>query len=293
VARSRHKNCGERHRGATPCGMLIQPDPLEKRFRGGVGGWPTRLAAAAAALGERPHGHEGGRADRPPRGPIRGEPTGGHQAVDGRMVDAGSRPGVQDTPDPDETTDVMRVRGERDARGRRGAAPAVVQVLLGGADTRPQRLGPGEDDRHGGDRPAWSTSCACPPGAHGHRCPPTAAGRPWTRASMARRWRGRRACPHRSRDSPPARRPTSAPAGLGVLQRGQRAAMRAVIGACTTSQVGGVSGVERAVGRGRRWPRRAGMPRRDPPVPTEGSRRRAAGEGWRPRGAAPAGAPPR
>jgi hypothetical protein len=40
VARSRDKNFVELNRGVTPFGILIQPDPFEKRFRGGVGAWP-------------------------------------------------------------------------------------------------------------------------------------------------------------------------------------------------------------------------------------------------------------
>jgi hypothetical protein len=46
--------------------------------------------------------------------------------------------------------------------------------------------------------------------------------------------------------------------------------MRAVIVACTTSKVGGVSGVERAVVRGLLWPSRACMTRRDTPRSNRG-----------------------
>jgi hypothetical protein len=71
---------------------------------------------------------------------------------------------------------------------------------------------------------------------------------------MARRWLGRRACPNRARYSRPCRRQTSATAGLSGLRPPSRSAMRAVLVACTTSRVGGVRGVSRAVVRELWWP---------------------------------------
>jgi hypothetical protein len=52
VARSRHKNFVELNRCAIPFGILIQPVPLEKRFRGGVGGWPMRLGGGKGDEGQ-------------------------------------------------------------------------------------------------------------------------------------------------------------------------------------------------------------------------------------------------
>jgi hypothetical protein len=59
VARRRHKNVVERNRGATPFGMLIQPEPLEKRFRGGVGRWSTLLGGGKGDAGQGPGGEWG------------------------------------------------------------------------------------------------------------------------------------------------------------------------------------------------------------------------------------------
>jgi hypothetical protein len=52
VARSRHKNFVELNRCATLFGILVQPDLLEKRFRGGVGGWPTFLGGGKGDEGQ-------------------------------------------------------------------------------------------------------------------------------------------------------------------------------------------------------------------------------------------------
>ncbi len=73
------------------------------------------------------------------------------------MVGQGAGPGVQHTQAPDQPTDVMRIRGERDARVSRGAEQDVVQVFLVSADQRPQLAGQGEDDMTGGDRQAFLT----------------------------------------------------------------------------------------------------------------------------------------
>jgi hypothetical protein len=96
---------------------------------------------ASEERGERPHRHEVGLAGRPPRGPISGDPAGWHQAMDVRMVDQSPGPGVQDTQDPDQAPHLMWVRGALDERWRRGSEQAVIQVVLVGADKRPQLLG--------------------------------------------------------------------------------------------------------------------------------------------------------
>src|SRR5215831_18428995 len=51
VARSRHKNCVERNRGASPYGILIQPGAHGKHFRGGGGGCPARLGGGKGSEG--------------------------------------------------------------------------------------------------------------------------------------------------------------------------------------------------------------------------------------------------
>jgi hypothetical protein len=61
VARSRHKNFVELNRCATPYGILIQPDPLEKRFRGGVDGWPALLGGGKGNEGPGTGWNEGQR----------------------------------------------------------------------------------------------------------------------------------------------------------------------------------------------------------------------------------------
>src|SRR5262245_10226965 len=58
VARSRHNNGVERNRGAISYGILIQAPALEKRFRGGVGGWLVFLG------GRKGPEEEGARSER-------------------------------------------------------------------------------------------------------------------------------------------------------------------------------------------------------------------------------------
>src|SRR5919109_1932764 len=64
VARSRHKYAVERNRGTVSYGILIQRAPLEKPFRGDVGGGPMRLGGR--------QGHEGQGAGSDPGPPERG-----------------------------------------------------------------------------------------------------------------------------------------------------------------------------------------------------------------------------
>jgi hypothetical protein len=64
VARSRHNNAVERNRGTISYGILIQRAPLEKRFRGAVGGEPLRLGGR--------QGDEGPGAGSDPGPPERG-----------------------------------------------------------------------------------------------------------------------------------------------------------------------------------------------------------------------------
>jgi hypothetical protein len=71
------------------------------------------------------------------------------------MVGQGTGPGVPHTADPDQPPDIGRVGGQRVERLCRGAASAVVQIVLVAADAHPQRLGSGADDLHVGDRPQF------------------------------------------------------------------------------------------------------------------------------------------
>lgn len=137
-------------------GRLTVHDPRGRPHRLGDGQIGTLLAheiqeEPSKELREGLDGDQVGRTGRPPLGPIHGDPTGGYEAVHMWMVGQGAGPGVQHTQDPDQTTDVMRIRGERDARVGRGSEPDVVQVLLVAADQRPQVSGQGEDDMKGGD----------------------------------------------------------------------------------------------------------------------------------------------
>jgi hypothetical protein len=58
MARSRHKNVGERTRGAMPIGILRQPEPFEKQICGTFGGW------LSSHPGGRGHHNPEVRADR-------------------------------------------------------------------------------------------------------------------------------------------------------------------------------------------------------------------------------------
>ena len=97
-------------------------------------------------------GHEGGRAGRPPLGPVGGDPTGRDEAVHVRMIDQGAGPGMPHTQDSDQTADIMRVCGQRDERLGRRAEQDVVEVLLMTPDDLTELMGHGEDHVNGGDR---------------------------------------------------------------------------------------------------------------------------------------------
>jgi len=97
-------------------------------------------------------GHEGGRAGRPPLGPVGGDPTGRDEAVHVRMIDQGAGPGMPHTQDSDQTADIMRVCGQRDERLGRRAEQDVVEVLWMTPDDLTERMGHGEDHVNGGDR---------------------------------------------------------------------------------------------------------------------------------------------
>ena len=75
-----------------PCG----PDRLRQ---GQVRAFLTHQIqkASAKALRKGMDGDKGGRAGGPPRGPVSGDPTRWHQAVDVRMVGQRAGPGVQHT----------------------------------------------------------------------------------------------------------------------------------------------------------------------------------------------------
>ena len=198
---------------------------------------------------------------------------------------------------PDQPAAVVGGRGQLDERLGRGTDQEVVESWLMTADNRPARVGPGEDDVNGGHRQACLTSF-CQPGCGvlvvacgatavaagvvgivllpavvarhtGARL--QAAVRPWSSshgATMAGQEVLARTAPG---PHAPSRRKTSATSGMDGLQRGHRSAMRAVMVACTTSKVGGVRGVSRAVVLGLLWPSRACMTRRATPRATDGS----------------------
>jgi hypothetical protein len=79
------------------------------------------------------------------------------------MVGQHAAPGVQDTEDPDEPPDVLRVGGAREARVGGGAEHEVVQVLLLAADALPQCWGQGQDPVNRGDREQFPAP-VCQPG---------------------------------------------------------------------------------------------------------------------------------
>jgi hypothetical protein len=106
----------------------------------------------AQARREGVDGNQGRGAARPPLAPVGGDATGGYAAVHVRLVLQRASPGVEPTPHPDATPNIMRVRGERDDSWRRGAAPAVIAIVLVVADECPQVSGPGQHDLAGGDR---------------------------------------------------------------------------------------------------------------------------------------------
>ena len=133
------------------------PDPLGK---GQVGAFLTHQIEhqPANALREGLDGHPVGRAGGPPRGPVGGAPAGWPQTGPMWRRDAGPGPGVEDAENAQEPPDILGLCRAREARGGRGAAHQVGQVVLVAADQRPQLLGQGQDHMTGGDR----ESCRAP-----------------------------------------------------------------------------------------------------------------------------------
>ena len=129
-----------------PCG----PDHLRKAQ---VGPFLTHQIEPQPAQARREgmDGHQGGWAGGPPLGPVGGDPTGWHQTGHMWRLAEGPGPGVEAAAHADEPPDIMGVGGERDERWGRGAEHNVVQVWLVAADQLPPCLGPGADDRTGGD----------------------------------------------------------------------------------------------------------------------------------------------
>jgi hypothetical protein len=70
---------------------------------------------------------------------------------------------VQHTQNPDQTADIVWVRGKLDERLGHGADQDVVEVLLMTTDNLPSLVGHGEDDMKVGDRQEFLTSF-CQPG---------------------------------------------------------------------------------------------------------------------------------
>jgi hypothetical protein len=52
VARRRHKNSVELNRGTVSYGILIQPEPRGKNFRGDAGGWLMVLGGGKGHAGQ-------------------------------------------------------------------------------------------------------------------------------------------------------------------------------------------------------------------------------------------------
>jgi len=155
---------GPARRGTVQLGARLVypgPDPTAAHCRAG----PAR--------------HEGRLARRPPRWVVSRAPPGWHPTGPVWLGGEGPGPGVPHTQHPAQAPHVRRGRGTREERLRRRAEQDVGDGVLGLADELPPLLGPGEDDRQGGDRQAFRTPC-CPPGcgfgAVAWRTPSLAAG---------------------------------------------------------------------------------------------------------------------
>jgi hypothetical protein len=173
---------------------------------------------------------------------------------------------VQHTEDPDQPTDIMGVRRERDARVGRGTEPDVVQVVLVAADELPQLLGEGQDDVKIGDRQEFPAP-VFQPGVGGEAMTRGAAavvagvvdivvltpGLAWPQLPAQDLGPAREEIHHGAAMAGQQIRLTSVqglaaipPPDVRHLQHARapersRSAMRAVMVACPTSRVGGVS----------------------------------------------------
>ena len=79
-----------------------------------------------------------------PRGPSAGEPAGGHEQMDVRMIPQGARPRMQDREAAEPCPHILRIACERQ-EGRGGALhQQPVHGLLMGSRERPQLIRQGE-----------------------------------------------------------------------------------------------------------------------------------------------------
>jgi hypothetical protein len=205
----------------------------------------------AKELREGVDGHHVGRAGGPPRGPVGGDPTGRHQAVDVRMVGQGTGPGVQDTQAPHQAADIMRVRSR--CPGAWSPCGAVARRSPPPGCQRPRPGSPacatrGDARRAAGRTPAGPGPPSPSPVAH--RDPrggcAWASGRRSARPPAHRRARP----PSRHRRAPP-RRPREAHASR---TRGGRTAGEAAPHGPPVADPDRVEGGDVSAPGGRRWP---------------------------------------
>jgi hypothetical protein len=142
---------GPDRRGKPQVGPFLPPQP------------PTPPTQARR---ERRDGDPGGRAGRPPLGPSSGDPAGRHHAGPRRMGGQGTGPGGPPTQHPDQTADVVGVRGQREERLGRRTDPDGVASWWRTADHLPACVGHGAADVNVGPWQACRTSF-CPPGVGG------------------------------------------------------------------------------------------------------------------------------
>jgi hypothetical protein len=83
---------------------------------------------------------------RNPRGAISGEPPGGDEQMDVRMIEQGARPGMEDRETAEAASHIPRIARERE-KGRRGALhQQPVDGFLVGSRERPQLIRQGEGE---------------------------------------------------------------------------------------------------------------------------------------------------
>jgi hypothetical protein len=244
----------------------------------------------ATARREGLDGHQVGRASWWPLAPVRGDPPSRYAAVHLGMVGQGTGPGVQPTQDPDEPADIMRGHGQLHERWGGGTQADLVEGLRMPSDHLPQLLGHGADHVNGGDRAELLTPFFQPGlGRRAMALRPTAMAAGMVDIMLLATVSTRPQVPAQDRRATVENLLSGAPmAGEQILPepgqvgtastpkdlrscrpvrsaRASRSAMRAVMVACTTSQVGGVRGVERAVVLRLLCPSRACMTRRETP----------------------------
>jgi hypothetical protein len=119
---------------------------------------PPSAPAPREGLNRPPGGRTGG----PPVGSVRGDATGGDQAVDVRLGGQGTGPGGQHTPPPQQTAPIRRVRRTGEARVGHGPEPdrveglvrrlVVLATIVRQGSPRPARSGVTQPRTRGGER---------------------------------------------------------------------------------------------------------------------------------------------